>query len=63
MKSRMKRADRSGAQLALIIGDEEADAGTVVIKPMRSGDEQVTIPVVDTVGQIIKFFPHLADSG
>ena len=63
MKSRMKRADRSGAQLALIIGDEEADAGTVVIKPRRSGDEQGTIPVVDTVGQIIKYFPHLADSG
>ena len=62
IKSRMKRADRSGAELALIIGDEEASSGTVVIKPMRSGDEQVTISAAEAVDQIIRFCPQLAGS-
>jgi histidyl-tRNA synthetase len=61
MKSRMKRADRSGAELAIIMGDEEASSGTVVIKPMRSGDKQVMIPVAEAVDQIIKFCPQLAN--
>jgi len=62
IKSRMKRADRSGAELAIIIGDEETSSGTVVIKPMRSGDEQVTISAAEAVDQIIKFCPQLAGS-
>jgi histidyl-tRNA synthetase len=62
IKSRMKRADRSGAELALIVGDEEVSSETVVIKPMRSGGEQVTIPVAEAVDQIIKFCPRLAHS-
>jgi histidyl-tRNA synthetase len=34
-KSQMKRADASGAAVAVIIGDEEADAGEASIKPLR----------------------------
>jgi histidyl-tRNA synthetase len=34
-KSQMKKADASGARFALIIGDEEAAAGTVAVKPLR----------------------------
>jgi histidyl-tRNA synthetase len=37
MKSQMKRADASGAQVALIIGEEEAGLGTVAVKPLRGG--------------------------
>ena len=46
-KSQMKRADASGARLALIIGDDEAAAGTVLIKHLREGGDQVAVPVQD----------------
>ncbi len=42
-KSQMKRADASGARYALIIGDNEAAAGTVAVKPLRGG-EQTEVP-------------------
>ena len=35
MKSQMKRADASGARYALIIGDDEAAANAVAVKPLR----------------------------
>jgi histidyl-tRNA synthetase len=39
-KSQMKKADASGATFAVIIGDDEAQAGEVTLKPLRShGDE------------------------
>ena len=44
-KSQMKKADASGARLALIVGDEEAAAGTVSIKQLRHGGDQVSVPV------------------
>jgi histidyl-tRNA synthetase len=46
-KSQMKRADASGARLAVIIGDDEAAAGTVTIKHLREGGDQVAVPVRD----------------
>ncbi len=39
-KSQMKKADASGARHALIIGDDEAAAGEVSLKPLRGGGEQ-----------------------
>ena len=38
----MKLANRSGAAVALIVGDDELVNGTVIVKPMRGG-EQVAI--------------------
>jgi len=43
LKAAMKRADKSGAALALILGDEELAAGRVLVKPLRSRDEQVAV--------------------
>jgi histidyl-tRNA synthetase len=40
MKSQMKSADRSGARLALIIGDEERTTNTVIIRTMDEGSQQ-----------------------
>ena len=40
LKSQLKRADRSGAKLALIMGEEECATGTVAIKPLRSDEPQ-----------------------
>ena len=39
-KSQMKKADRSGAALALILGQEEMNNGVVGIKPLRHAGEQ-----------------------
>ncbi len=46
-KSQMKKADASGARLALIVGDDEAAAGTIAIKTLRDGGAQISVPVGD----------------
>jgi histidyl-tRNA synthetase len=38
-KSQMKKADASGAAFAVIIGDDEANAGEVTLKPLRTDGE------------------------
>jgi histidyl-tRNA synthetase len=43
MKAQMKLANRSGARFALIVGDDELDAGTVVVKPMQGDGEQIAV--------------------
>jgi histidyl-tRNA synthetase len=43
MKAQIKAADRSGAAFAVIIGTNEVDAGTVVIRPLRSQAEQLAV--------------------
>ena len=43
MKAQMKLANRSGARLALIVGDDEVAAGTVVVKPMHGDGEQLAV--------------------
>ena len=42
-KAQMKRADKSGAEFALILGEQELADGCIGIKPMRSTDEQVSV--------------------
>ena len=39
-KSQMKRADRSGARFAAILGDDEAAAGEISLKPLLQAGEQ-----------------------
>lgn len=43
-KSQFKKADKSGARLALIMGDDEVRDKTVSIKDLRHEGEQVNIP-------------------
>ncbi len=38
-KAQMKKADASGATFAVIIGDDEASAGQVTLKPLRANGE------------------------
>ncbi|MFZ9706641.1 MAG: histidine--tRNA ligase [Ilumatobacteraceae bacterium] len=40
MKAQMKAADRSGAKLAVIIGDDELAANTAIIRTMEGGSQQ-----------------------
>ena len=51
-KSQMKKADASGAKFALVIGDEEAAAGTVAVKPLRAQGEQVAVPVASLASHL-----------
>ena len=51
-KSQMKKADASGARYALIIGDDEAGAGEVSLKPLRELGEQVRMTVDSAAGLI-----------
>ncbi len=42
-KAQFKRADRSGAPLALVLGEDEVRNDKVAVKFLRSGDEQLTL--------------------
>ncbi|MCF7980516.1 MAG: histidine--tRNA ligase [Pseudomonadales bacterium] len=42
-KAQLKRADKSGADVALIIGEEELAASEVSVKPLRGNGEQVRL--------------------
>ena len=44
-KSQMKKADASSARFAIILGPDEVAAGTVSVKNLREGGEQVTLPL------------------
>ncbi|MBN8430824.1 MULTISPECIES: histidine--tRNA ligase [Microbulbifer] len=46
-KSQMKKADKSNADYALIIGEDEAAAGQVTVKSLRADTEQQTVAVAE----------------
>ena len=48
----MKRADRSGAAYALIIGERELAENRVGLKPLRSTEEQSSVAVDELVGEL-----------
>ncbi len=52
MKSQIKSADRSGALVALVIGDRELEEGTVSLRPLRSEEGQRTVPRADVVAAV-----------
>ena len=41
-KKQLKRADKTGARLALLLGSDEMQSRVVGIKPLRDGQEQIT---------------------
>jgi histidyl-tRNA synthetase len=52
MKAQMKAADRSGAAVAIIVGEAELEAGTVMLRPLRAGGEQVAVPRGELVDRL-----------
>ena len=44
MKKQMKRADKSDAQIALILGEDEVANETVTVKYLRGQQEQQSVP-------------------
>lgn len=52
LKSQMKKADKSGATVALILGEEECSKGVVAVKHLRQAGEQVMVSM-DTLAEHI----------
>jgi len=48
-KAQMKKADASGARFAVIVGDDEAQAGEISVKPLREAAEQVRVGLAEAV--------------
>jgi histidyl-tRNA synthetase len=49
IKSQMKKADKSAADIALILGEDEVNSGTLVIKHLRSDEPQQTLPQAEVI--------------
>ncbi len=52
MKAQMKRADRSGATVAVIVGPDEQADGTATVRDMRPGGDQHTVPTSELVSAV-----------
>ena len=44
-KSQFKKADKSGARYAIVLGEDELGRGVAGVKPLRSGEQQQDIPL------------------
>ena len=53
LKSQMKKADASGARVALIVGEDEVAGGEVTVKHLATGDQQ-TISVAEITEHLSK---------
>lgn len=56
LKKQLKRADKTGAGIALLLGSQEMQSREVVIKPLRDGQEQSTVSfdaLADTVADLL----------
>ena len=54
-KNQMKKADKSGAKVALIIGEQEIQDNTLVIKPLVGGAKQITVQHADLLNELNNF--------
>jgi histidyl-tRNA synthetase len=53
-KSQLKRADKSGAAFAIVLGEDEVARGEAGLKPLRSGEDQISVPLdelADTISR------------
>lgn len=55
LKSQMKKADRSGATVALILGEDECNSGVIAVKHLRESIEQQEVKM-DSVVQEVKTY-------
>jgi histidyl-tRNA synthetase len=55
-KSQFKKADKSGAEYALILGEDEAIANKVSIKPLRSNQQQQMVSHDEAISLLKKSF-------
>ncbi|MEM9743672.1 MAG: histidine--tRNA ligase [Pseudomonadota bacterium] len=52
LDKQLKRADSSGAQVALIFGPDEAAADTITVKPLRGNGDEQRVALVDVAQRL-----------
>ncbi len=57
-KSQLKRADKSGATYAVILGEDEIAGGRAGLKPLRTDEQQVSVEIEELAAAVVK---RLAD--
>ena len=55
-QKQFKRADKIEAKYALVIGESEVQAKTVIVKDLRNGAEQITLSQVDLIATLKTYF-------
>ena len=58
-KSQFKKADKSGAQIAFVLGDDEVEQETVSVKTLRGGQGQETLKQAALPEWLVSEFPEL----
>jgi histidyl-tRNA synthetase len=58
-KSQFKKADKSGAALALVLGDTEVEQQSITLKYLREEREQITIPQQEMVESLNTYFRRM----
>ena len=53
-KAKLKRADRSGARIALLLGEEEALSGRIAVKDLRARAPQSMVSIDDLAGHVAR---------
>ena len=53
-KAKLKRADRCGARIALLLGEEEARIGRVAVKDLRAREPQSTVAIDELAGHVAR---------
>ena len=51
-KAKLRRADRSGARIALLLGEEEARGGWIAVKDLHSHGSQSTVAIEELAGHV-----------
>jgi histidyl-tRNA synthetase len=59
-KAQFRRADRSGAAVAVILGEDEAARGAVAIRPLRTEGQQVECTQTGLGARLVQWFPDIA---
>jgi len=62
LKSQLRRADRSGARYALILGENEIASGAATVKDLRQEAQQETVPLAG-LAEFFKSRPQPSGSG
>ena len=62
-KAQFRRADKSGAVLALIVGEDELARGVVGVKPLRAQAGQSECPIADLASGVDRALALLCPSG
>ena len=53
-KAKLKRADRCGARIALLLGEEEARSGRIAVKDLRAREPQSMVPIDELAGHVAR---------